>query len=211
MASVTKRTPRRTKQERRRQMQEQLLRGVEAMLADGERYTDLSIDRIVAAAGIGRSNFYIYFNDKSALLQEFFEDLVVDLTAHATPWWELPATASKDELREAFREIFSVFLPHRHVWGAAVEAASYDDGMHTRFQELMSDATASLANHIRQAQSHAFARPDRDPDTMAAWLLWMTERGLYQLISHADAARFEALLESFTDIYWDTLYDWKRI
>jgi hypothetical protein len=33
---------------------------------------------------------------------------------------------------------------------------------------------------------------------------------LYQLISHADADRFEALLESFTDIDWDALYDWKR-
>lgn len=122
-------------------MQEQLLRGVEGMLADGERYTDPSIDRIVAAAGIGRSNFYIYFDDKRALLQEFFEDMVIDLTVHANPWWELPATASKDELREAFRDIFSSFLPHRHVWGAAVEAACYDDGMHARFQELMSDAT----------------------------------------------------------------------
>lgn len=191
-------------------MQQQLLRGVEGMLADGERYTDLSIDRIVAAGGVGRSNFYVYFDDKSALLQGFFEDLVVELTVHAKPWWQLPATSSKDQLREAFREIFSTFLPHRHVWGAAVEAASYDDQMHARFQELMNDALNALANHIREAQAHDFARPDRDPDTMAAWLLWMTERGLYQLISHADAARFEALLQSFTDIYWDALYDWKR-
>jgi TetR/AcrR family transcriptional regulator, ethionamide resistance regulator len=191
-------------------MREQLLRGVEGMLAEGERYTDLSIDRIVAAAGVGRSNFYIYFQDKSALLQQFFEDMVVDLTVQAKPWWQLPPTASKDELREAFRGIFSVFLPHRHVWGAAVEAASYDDAMHARFQGLMTDSMQALAGHIREAQSHGFARPDRDPDTMAAWLLWMTERGLYQLISHADAARFEALLESFTDIYWDALYDWKR-
>lgn len=191
-------------------MREQLLRGVEGMLAEGERYTDLSIDRIVASAGVGRSNFYVYFQDKSALLQEFFEDMVVDLTVHASPWWQLAPTSSKDELREAFRGIFSAFLPHRHVWGAAVEAASYDDEMHERFQGLMSESMEALASHIREAQSEGFARPDRDPDTMAAWLLWMTERGLYQLISHADAARFEALLESFTDIYWDVLYDWKK-
>ncbi|WP_370501072.1 TetR/AcrR family transcriptional regulator [Mycolicibacterium sp. jd] len=200
----------RSKEDRRQQMREQLLRGVEGLLAEGERYTNLSIDRIVAAGGVGRSNFYVYFGDKGALLQEFFEDMVVDLTTHAKPWWELTAKASKDELREAFRGIFTVFRPHRHVWGAAVEAASYDDGMHERFQDLMSGAVAALAHHIRQAQSQGFARPDRDPDTMASWLLWMTERGLYQLISHADAVRFEALLESFTDIYWDSLYDWKR-
>lgn len=191
-------------------MRGQLLQGVERMLAEGERYTDLSVDRIVAAARVGRSNFYVYFQDKSALLQEFFEEMVVDLTVHASPWWQLPPTASKDELREAFREIFSAFLPHRHVWGAAVEAASYDDEMHERFQALMKESMQALAAHIREAQSHGFARPDRDPDTMAPWLLWMTERGLYQLISHADPDRFEALLESFTDIYWDALYDWKR-
>lgn len=191
-------------------MREQLLRGVEGLLAGGERYTDLSIDRIVLAAGVGRSNFYIYFQDKSALLQEFFEDIVVDLTVHASPWWQLPPTSSKDELREAFRGIFTAFLPHRHVWGAAVEAASYDDGMRQRFQGLMDDSMQALAAHIREAQSQGFARPDRDADTMAAWLLWMTERGLYQLINHADPARFEALLTSFTDIYWDALYDWKR-
>ena len=56
-------------------MREQLLRGVEGLLADGERYTDLPIDRIVGAGGVGRSNFYVYFDDKGALLQEFFEGM----------------------------------------------------------------------------------------------------------------------------------------
>jgi hypothetical protein len=63
LASVTKRTMRRSKEERRQQMREQLLRGVEGMLAEGGRCTDLLIDRIVAAAGVGRSNFYVYSQD----------------------------------------------------------------------------------------------------------------------------------------------------
>jgi hypothetical protein len=54
---------RRSKEERRQQMREQLLRGVEGMLAEGGRCTDLLIDRIVAAAGVGRSNFYVYSQD----------------------------------------------------------------------------------------------------------------------------------------------------
>jgi TetR/AcrR family transcriptional regulator, ethionamide resistance regulator len=187
-------------------MRLRLLRGVEELLTEGERYTDLPIDRIVAAGGVSRSNFYVYFEDKGKLLEEFFEDMVSDLTLHARPWWELPPDASKRELRAALHNVFIAFRPHRHVWAAAVEAASYDDDMRRRFQALMDQSVRALANHIREGQAQKSVRPDRDPDTMAAWLLWMTERGLYQLVSHADADRLDVLLESFTNIYWDALY-----
>jgi AcrR family transcriptional regulator len=208
--SGTKRTLRTTRAERREQMRSQLQGAVEELLAGEHRYTDLLLDRIVAVAGVSRSNFYVYFEDKSMLLQELFEGLVDELTVQARPWWELPPTASKDELRAALSKIFQAFLPHRHVWAAAVEAASYDDGMRERFGALMEDCVENVATHIRTGQAAGFVRGDRDPDTMAAWLLWMTERGLYQLVTNADADRLEALLDSFTNIYWDSLYAGRR-
>ena len=35
----------------------------------------------------------------------------------------------------------------------------------------------------------------------------MAERGLSQLVMTADAGRLETLIDSWTAIYWNTLYD----
>lgn len=206
MPSVTKRSLRNSRADRKDKLRKELLVGVEQLLETGERYTDLHIDHICTASGVARSTFYVYFTDKTMLLQEFFEDLVKEQFEKAQPWWELPQTASRDELREAFRSIFETSRDHRFVWAAAVEAAAYDDGMREQFASLMKTCVEAVAAHIRGAQERGFARRDRDPETMASWLLWMTERGLYQLVADADGDRLEALLESFTNIYWDSLY-----
>jgi len=191
---------------RREVMRAQLMEAVEDMLSEGGLYTDLLVDRIVARAGISRSNFYVYFEDKTTLLQELFEDMVATLTQNAGPWWELPATADEKALRATLDALFQAYLPHRHVWAAGVEAASYDPAMRTRFEQLMNNAIADLAKHIRDGQANGTVRGHHDPDTLAAWLVWMTERGLYQLVSEADGPTYEALLDQFTRIYWDLLY-----
>jgi hypothetical protein len=48
--------------------------------------------------------------------------------------------------------------------------------------------------------------PDLDPQRTAAWLTWMAERGLYQLVAPAGPAAAERLLDALTDITWNTLY-----
>lgn len=209
MASVTKRTAT-SRADRRAQLTPILLGAVEALLEDGERYTDLTVDRIVKAADVSRSTFYVYFEDKGVLLQEFFEHIVSDLTSKAQFWWQLPHHTTKAEMKEAFRGIFDAYRPNQAVWGAVTEALSYDAGVRERYHKLMDANVAAVVDHIRSGQAEGFVRPDRDGESMAQWLTWMTGTGLYQLVGPADEDRLERLLISIVDIYWGALYEGMR-
>ena len=78
MASVTRRSqPRRTA--RRDEVRGRLLQVVERMLDDGEGYTEISVERMVAQAGIARSTFYVYFEDKGDLLEAWFGEITAGL------------------------------------------------------------------------------------------------------------------------------------
>jgi len=50
------------------------------------------------------------------------------------------------------------------------------------------------------------ADPELDPRRSARWLIWMIERGLYQLVSPAGSREAERLLDSLTHLVWRSLY-----
>ena len=45
-----------------------------------------------------------------------------------------------------------------------------------------------------------------DAARTAQWLIWMIERGLYQLVGTADDAEVERQLDSLTEIVWRVVY-----
>lgn len=209
MSSVTKRSFV-SRSDRRAQLTPTLLRAVEELLEAGERYTDLTVDRICKAADTSRSTFYVYFEDKGFLLQEFFQYIVADLTEKAEFWWHLPHHTTKAAMRKAFRGIFDAYRPNRAVWGAVTEAVSYDEGVRARYQVLMDANIAAVVAHIRTGQQEGYVRKNVDPEPTAQWLTWMTGTGLHELVGLADEARLEVLLTSIVDIYWATLYEGVR-
>jgi hypothetical protein len=65
---------------------------------------------------------------------------------------------------------------------------------------------SEVAGHISTGQKEGFVHKNLDPERTAAWLTWMAERGLYQLVASARPAELEKLLTAMTDITWNTLY-----
>jgi len=50
-------------------MRRRLLEVVQQLLDEGESFTEMSVERLVSEAGISRSTFYVYFEDKGDLLR----------------------------------------------------------------------------------------------------------------------------------------------
>ena len=86
MPSVT-RKPQANRQERREQIERQLLDATERLMADGASFTELSVDRLATEAGISRASFYIYFEDKGHLLRRLAGQVFDDLADAAERWW----------------------------------------------------------------------------------------------------------------------------
>jgi TetR/AcrR family transcriptional regulator, ethionamide resistance regulator len=209
MPSIT-RNSQSTRAQRREEIRDRLRTSAEQLMKGDESYTELSVERIVREAGISRATFYVYFEDKSDLLRALAEDFIERILVAASAWWGLPADATKPDLRFAMGAIFDAYLPHKVVMAAVVEVASYDAGLRTLFGSLLDRTISEVAKHITLGQQEGFIVSDLDPERTAAWLTWMAERGLYQLVASANGPALERLLDALTDITWNTLYEGAR-
>jgi TetR/AcrR family transcriptional regulator, ethionamide resistance regulator len=205
MPSITRNTQS-SRAQRREEIRDRLRTAAEELMANEESYTELSVERIVREAGISRATFYVYFEDKGDLLRALAEDFMERILVAAATWWQLPADASKGDLRNAMRAIFDAYIPHKVVMAAVVEVASYDAALRQLFGELLNRTIAGVASHIALGQKEGYVEEGLDPERTAAWLTWMAERGLYQLVAPASGAAIDRLLEALTDITWNTLY-----
>jgi AcrR family transcriptional regulator len=210
MASVTRKTHN-ARAARRDEIGRRLLVAVETLLAEGESFTEVSVERLVGEAQISRSTFYVYFEDKGDLLQALTTDVMSEVIDAARAWWELPPEADRADVEAAMRGIVAAYRGHTTLMAAVVEASSYDARVRARFGELMVLSRRELAAHIADGQRRGFVRADVDPEPVAGWLTWMAERGLYQLVRFAgDEASVERLSRALAAIVWNTLYDGAR-
>jgi len=192
---------------RRARIVEQMLLVVQELLDGGEAFTDITVEQLISKAGISRSTFYVYFEDKGVLLLALAQDVVEHLVSAATAWWNLPPEATKDDLEKALRGIIDVYAQHASIWAALVDTSSYDPNVRASFQSIVDLAVDGVAGHIRDGQHNGSVRSGLDPKRTAQWLTWMTERGLYQLIPDASANEIKKLCRAQTDLVWYTLYE----
>ena len=208
MPSITRKAAGGVRAQRARdEIRRKMLTAVEEMLSEGETFTELSVERLVARAGVARSTFYVYFADKGELLRAW-------LRRHhrgprlggQTPAGNLGADARREDLREALGAVVDVYRPHTSLMAAAFDAAAYDPAVRESVMSLIGHNSAGLRKHIRAGQRDGFVDGDVAAGEVAEWLTWMAERGLHQLVRGADDAAYAKLLDGYTAIIWNTLY-----
>jgi AcrR family transcriptional regulator len=207
MPSVTRKTQG-SRAERRDQIKTRLLSAVESLLADGENFTELSVERLVTLAGVSRSTFYVYFEDKGELIRAWLAEIISELDVAAQEWWSLGTGGgvSWADLRAALNRVVTVYRPHTTLMAAAFDAAAYDPGVREQVDTMMQRNIAGLRKHIRAGQAAGYVDERLLPAQTAAWLQWMAERGLHRLIRDATDDELRELIDAYTTIVWNTLY-----
>jgi AcrR family transcriptional regulator len=205
LPSVTRKTQR-GRSERREEIRAQLLAAVESLLADGESFTELSVERLASVAGVSRSTFYVYFADKGELIRAWLSDISSRLEVAASRWWALDAGAEWSDLRAALELVVTVYRPHATLMAAAFDASAYDPGVREQVETMMGRNVAGLRKHIRNGQAAGTVDARIPAAPTAAWLTWMAERGLAQLVNGASEAEIAGLVDGYTWIVWNTLY-----
>jgi AcrR family transcriptional regulator len=192
---------------RRDDVRQRLLGVVEQLLASGESYAAISVERLVSEARLSRSTFYVYFEDKGALLRAWFAHVMEELEDAVASWWKLDGDATRADLRSALEQIVVTYRPHATLMAAVFETASYDGTVRDEVSLMMSRNVAALRAHIKLGQRRGWIDPNLLPAETAAWLTWMSERGQHQMVRTADDAEVERLIDAYTDIVWNTLYE----
>ncbi len=193
-------------EQRQEAVRERLLEAIEGVTEHGEGLGDVSVERLAKAAGISRATFYIYFSDKGDLLTARFEQVVAELLEAARRWWELGPEISRDDLRAALGELVAVYRPHATLIAAAYDEAAYNPAVRELVTRFIESGITGLRKHIERGQREGFVDPDLLAPETAAWLGWMVERGLRDIVGPAPEGEVDALVAADADVVWHTLY-----
>jgi TetR/AcrR family transcriptional regulator, ethionamide resistance regulator len=184
-------------------LRQRLLDAVEQELEHGT-YAELSIERLLERSGVARSTFYYNFDDKAELIGALAEDVFEIFEDAALHWMSDTDAMTKDNMRTSTEQLFRVYWEHRTVMIAAADSAAGDARIRARLDRMWSNLAQGVADRIIIAQEKRHWR-DTDPQRTAAWLIWMTERGLYDAARHADEDELMRLATVHTDICWTAL------
>jgi AcrR family transcriptional regulator len=205
MASVTRKSQG-GRGRRREDIRDRLLAAVETLLDEGQTYAEISVERLVQEAGISRSTFYVYFEDKGELLRAWFAQIREELKGAARDWWAIADDVQRDDVHAALAKIVETYQPHTPLMAAVFDAASYDGAVREEVEAMMATNTASLRKHIRDGQRGGWIASNLPADETAGWLTWMAERGFHLMLQTADRDEAKALVEAYTDVIWNALY-----
>jgi AcrR family transcriptional regulator len=136
-------------------------------------YLNTRIEDIAEEAGKAPGTFYLYFDNKEALLESLAADFNDELQDRVAAVYRsgIPAKAA---LRGAIGEFWH---HHRRNLGAMIgmlQGSMVDPHIAAMWQKIRADGIRSIALGIRQAQADGFA-PGLDPDIAASALSSMIE------------------------------------
>ncbi|MGE4425148.1 MAG: TetR/AcrR family transcriptional regulator [Solirubrobacteraceae bacterium] len=179
--------------------------GLERAL-EHESATQVSIDRLAQEAGVARSTFYVYFEDKGDFVSVLAEEAHADVIGAADYWMGLAPPIAKADVHEALERMIDAFRTHYAVFIASQELAAADPRVHARAQDFLARAGDTMTTHIRRGQAEGFIRPGIDAERVSLWLTLLVERGLYTLILPADADATDEYVSALVDIVWKSIY-----
>jgi AcrR family transcriptional regulator len=191
--------------EKRRAIEEDVLRATEALLGEGSSYASLSIERIATRAGISRTAFYFYFADKRELLMRLAADVAEQLYREAGTWWSGSGDGTQ-QLDEALGKIAALYRAHGPLVCAIVEVAASDPPVGAFWRELVGKFVSASAERIETEQAAGRADATLDPTATAFALVWMTERSLHQMLVQEDPVPPADLVAALARVWRSTVY-----
>ncbi|MCK9249524.1 MAG: TetR/AcrR family transcriptional regulator [Solirubrobacteraceae bacterium] len=179
--------------------------GLERAL-EHESATQVSIDRLTQEAGVARSTFYVYFEDKGDFVSTLAAEAHAEVIGSADYWMGLSAPITKDDVREAVERMVDAFRTHYAAFVAVQELAAADARVRERAAAFLDDASTTMTAHITRGLAEGFVRPGVDAGRVALWLTLLLERGLHTLILPADADETDDYVAALVDIVWKSIY-----
>ncbi|MGC5311431.1 TetR/AcrR family transcriptional regulator [Micromonospora zamorensis] len=184
----------------------QILEATERLLKRGERYTELSVQRILAEAHVSRATFYAHFRDKTELIIRLSGALRERLLELARGW---DPSAGEDGAERYARFFVEVITTHREngpVLAALREVATYDPtvrGFHTADLEEFDEAV--LRTLIEQQRAGA-TPADLDAVAASRVIVWGGGQAIARHIEVDDGTGDAVFARELGKIWWYGAY-----
>jgi len=186
-------------------MRDELLALMGNFLESGGDFSDLTVEQLTREAGISRTQFYVYFEDKGDLLHSLYLRTVADSVGTIDEWWN-----DSDIDRARLRRVIGRFVRERarHIMVVrAVNDSVASDAVARRaiesVRQRMSDRFTSV---IEAGQQSGAVDSSLDAPGTASLLEGLLVRGVEQLVVDSRPAHLRKVADSMTAILWRTLY-----
>ena len=189
---------------KRAAVQAAVLEATEELLAEGNSFADLGIEKIATRAGISRTAFYFYFADKRELLERLTEEINALLFEQANVWFSGQGDP-EEEIRTAIANIAALYREHAVLMRVIVEVATYEAGVATFWRSTLDRFVAATERRILEEQQAGRAHDGHARATAFA-LTWMTERTLYQDLVQEEPVPHAQLVDALAGIWLRSVY-----
>jgi TetR/AcrR family transcriptional regulator, ethionamide resistance regulator len=165
----------------------------------------MSVERLVAEAGISRSTFYVYFEDKGALLLALEAASMRGIYDGARRWIDHGPGVTRTDVKAGMREVLERCREDAPIMRAVAETAVYDPVLREHYEAAVGDFIRRVRRLIQEGRRSGEVR-DVHPQGTATALGWMLERASLQVAPGASERELEALADGLADVVWGSLY-----
>lgn len=188
---------------RREATQDAILEATKRLLQSGAPLAALSVERIVAEAGVGRTTFYLHFGDKRGLMQRLAQDEVEWFAETGVAGGSVDPELTRETVRRTVAAILDHWVANHAVLSAIIEFAEYDEAMHETWRGAIGGVGLAAAGVFQSYWKGGPATP-RHPEAVGEIVIWMMERAFHQL--GRDRKRRDEVEDSVTEIIWRLLH-----
>lgn len=147
---------------------------MEQLLARGTPFAAVTVEALVAEAGIARATFYAHFKDKPALVARWLGRISDDVVTSGGEWFEGTGPVSPAQVRVALTGIVEAFQRHQTIFAAVAATAPFDAEVAALHQDMMTRLCEASRRGVQRARDQGAATPLAD-DAMADLLTWLVE------------------------------------
>lgn len=171
-------------------------------------YRRASISDVIAAAGVARGTFYLYFKSKDAVFLAILADFQARLAAMLDGEAAIAATGAGDGralLRDDIHRWLQFFERHRDATTILLkEATSIDAQFEPALAALRRVALDHLARRFRAMQQHGLVRRSLSPELVSHLQLGMFDQMLNALVLRPGwKVKLDVLADQLADFAWN--------
>jgi TetR/AcrR family transcriptional regulator, ethionamide resistance regulator len=188
----------------RREQVKAALQAALVELATERPFREVRVEEITQAAGLSRSAFYFYYDDKLELLTEAARETVDALYEQADRWWHGDGEPA-ELIGDALSGIASLWAANAGVLRLVTEVSTYDQRVRDFWRGLVQRFIDATAEHLRGEQARGIAPEGLDPERVSEVLVWGSERVLYAYVATGDREPAD-VVAALTDLWMRAAY-----
>ena len=154
---------------------------------------------------MARSTFYVYFEDKGALLVALEAASLSRFYDGSRAWIDQGTGVTREQVRDGMKQVLEAFREEAAIMRAVAETAVYDAFVRDHYESAVDDYIRRLRRLIEEGRRSGVIR-DVHPKATATALGWMLERTSQQIAPGASDAQLAAAAEGLADVVWGTLF-----